>query len=309
MGVALPWACSADDPDLLATLVAAMARLDSFVHAKAEIVRFALPMDLLERATVPLRGRAYLELGWAHFLDGNRELGTDLCLRALADFRSAGDVEGVYSALTRLIRLYIGRPGMEAMAREIWAQLKKIDESCVSPRERLSCQSTVALLFEGGRTVERLQELNRIAQRSGLDALGAVCRLNITDELLLQDRFEEVVMTTDEMLEAGEPMHRVRAIMHHNRAHALVRLGRIEEARQAEQIMLRALPGYAHLVLDLFSMVALQQGRHEDAALMTGSSTRMKRERDLDQDASEAPLIMETRERLEEELGPERRPI
>lgn len=306
VGVALPWACSADDPDLLATLVAAMARLDSFVHANAEIVRFALPMDLLARATVPLRARAHLELGWAHFLDGNRELGTDLCLRALDDFRSAGDVEGVYSALTRLIRLYIGRPGMEAMAKQIWTKLKEIDESCVSPRERLSCQSTVALLFQGGRTVERLQELNRIARRSGLDAQGAVCRLNITDELLLQGRFEEVVKTTDEMLAAGEPMLRVRAIMHHNRAHALVRLGRIEEARQSEQAMLRALPGYAHLALDLFSVVALQQGRPEDAALMVGCSTRMKRERDLDQDASEVALIMETRERLENELGPNR---
>ena len=41
-------------------------------------------------------------------------------------------------------------------------------------------------------------------------------------------------------------------------------------------------------------------------ALMAGCSTRMKRERDLDQDASEATLIMETRERLEKELGPER---
>jgi len=306
VGVALTWACTSDDADLLATLVAAMARLDSFVHVNAEIVRFALPMAVLERATVPLRGRAYLELGWAHFLDGNRELGTDLCLRALSDFRSLGDAEGVYSSLTRLIRLYIGRPGMEEMARQIWAQLKEIDQSSVSLRARLTCHSTVALLFEGGRTVERLEELNRIAQRSGLEAHGAVCRLNITDELLLQDRFEEVVAKTDEMLQAGEPMLRVRAIMHHNRAHALVRLGRIEEARQSEQIMLRALPGYAHLALDLFSLVALQQGRPEDAALMAGCSTRMKRERDLDQDASEATLIMETRERLEKELGPER---
>ncbi len=192
------------------------------------------------------------------------------------------------------------------MARRMWRRLKEIDESSVSLRARLTCHSTVALLFDGGRTVERLEELNRIAQRSGLDAQAAVCRLNVTDELLLQSRFEDVVKTTDEMLAAGEPMQRVRAVMYYNRAHALVRLGRVKEAKTSAQAMLRTLPGYAHLVMDLFSVVALQEGRREDAALMVGCSARIKRERDLHQDASEAELITETLERLHRELGPQR---
>ena len=305
VGVALTWVCSVHEPDLLARLTAALSQLDAFAHTDAEIVRYPLPMDVLDEASLPLRGRANLELGWAHFLDGNREQGTDFSLRALADMEALADSEGVYTALTRLIRLYDGRPGMEPMAREMWARLRQIDESQVSLRARLTCHSTVARLFDGGRSVERLEELHRIAQHAGFDAQAAVCRLHITDELLLRGCFEEVVKATDRMLQAGEPLVRVRATMSYNRAHALVRLGRIEEAKSAAQATLRALPGYAHLVMDLFAVVAVQNGRSEDAALMAGCSARIKHERDL-HDASEATMITETLERLERELGHQR---
>jgi hypothetical protein len=214
------------------------------------------------------------------------------------------DVEGVYTALTRVIRLYNERPGMEVSAREMWARLNAIDETQVSLRAWLTCHSTVALMFGGGRSVERLEELHRIAQHAGFDAQAAVCRLNITDELLVRGRFREVVEATDRMLQAGEPL-RVRAFMHYNRAHALVRLGRIEEAKASAQAVVRALPGFAHLVMDLFAVVAMQDGRHEDAALMTGCSARIKRERDL-HDASEATMISETLEKLELRLGRQR---
>jgi predicted ATPase len=303
VGAALEWACTSDDADLLARLTSAMAQLDTFVHIHAEIVRYPLPIDTLARAALPLRARAYLELGWAHFLDGSRETGTGLCLRALADFRSVDDAEGTYATLARLIRLYHGRPGLESRARLMWNELKQIDEARVSLRTKLACHSTIALLYEGTRTVQRLEDLERMARRSGLDAQAAVCRLNITDELLLEGRYEEVVKQATRMLEAGEPMLRVRAIMYYNRAHALVRLGRIAEARSSAQAMLRTLPGYAYLVMDLFSSVALQEGRSEDAALLAGRSARTKQERDLHQDASEIPLIAETLQRLKEELG------
>ncbi len=304
--IALTWACSAHDPDLLARLVASLAQLDAFAHADAEIVRYRWPIDLLEAASLPLRARARLELGWAHFLDGNRELGTDLTLRALVDMEALDDAEGIYTALTRLIRLYDGRPGMEPRARAMWVRLKQIDESQVSLRSRLTCHSTVALLFEGGRSVERLEELHRIAQHAGFDAQAAVCRLNITDELLIRGQFDEVVKSTDILLQAGEPLVRVRAVMYYNRAHALVRLGRVDEAKDSAQAMLRALPRYAHLVMDLFAVVALQTGRPEDAALMAGCSAHIKRERDLHHDASEVAMINQTRERLELELGGQR---
>ena len=90
VGVALIWACSADEADLLARLVAALAQLDNFVHADSELVRYRLPMDILEERPSSA-GRANLELGWAHFLDGNRELGTDLFQRALADMEALGE--------------------------------------------------------------------------------------------------------------------------------------------------------------------------------------------------------------------------
>ena len=303
--VALTWVCSLREPDLLARLTAALSQLDGLAHADAEIVRYPLPLDVVEEASLNLRGQAYLELGWAHFLDGNLELGTDLSLRALTDMDALGDSEGVYTALTRLIRLYEGRPGMEARAREMWARLKSIDESEVSLRARLTCHSTASIVFAGGRSVERLEELHRIAHHAGFDLQAAVCRLHITDELLLRGRFEELVETTDRMLEAGEPIVRIRAVMCCNRAHALVSLNRIEEAKSSAQAALRAWPGYAHLILDLFAVVALQNGRGEEAALMAGCSARIKRERDL-HDKSKATIIFETLERLDRELGQQR---
>lgn len=301
--VALAWACIDGEPDVLARLVAALAQMDALTHTQAEVVRFALPMDRLDSATPALRAQAHLDLGWAHFLDGHRDLGTKLTLRALADFETLGDEVGIYSALMRLIRLYDGRPGMEASARDMWARLKRIDESQVPLRLRLSCQSTVALRFEGGRSVERLQELHGIAQHAGFDAQAAVCRMNITDELLLRGRFDEVVRAADSMLEAGEPLLRVRAVICQNRAHALARLGRTSEAQVSAQLMLRTLPGYTHLVMDLFALVAAQAGRHSDAALLAGCSASIKRARDLHDDASEVVINAETRALLEHALG------
>ena len=187
----------------------------------------------------------------------------------------------------------------------MWARLKSIDESEVSLRARLTCHSTASIVFAGGRSVERLEELHRIAHHAGFDLQAAVCRLHITDELLLRGRFEELVETTDRMLEAGEPIVRIRAVMCCNRAHALVSLNRIEEAKSSAQAALRAWPGYAHLILDLFAVVALQNGRGEEAALMAGCSARIKRERDL-HDKSKATIIFETLERLDRELGQQR---
>ena len=136
-------------------------------------------------------GALGLSLGWAHFLDGNRELGTELGLQALADFESLSDSVGTYDALLRLVRLYDGRPGMEEPARATWARLKSMDDGLSPLRLRLVCQSTVALVFERAGDVERLKELEKIAREAGLDAQAAVCRLKITDELLLGARYEE----------------------------------------------------------------------------------------------------------------------
>lgn len=304
--VALVFACAESDPDVLALLVAAMAELDTVTYTPAEVVRLVVPMDTLGRASPKTRARARLELGWAHYLDGHRELGTDLSLLALADFEALNDTVGVYTALMRLSRLYGGRPGMEPLAQDAWTRLQGFDASQVPLRLRLTCDSTAARHFGAGRSVEQLQELSRVAEQAGFDAQAATCRMQITDQLLRLGRYEDVVSVSDGMGRFDEPLLRVRAVVCHNRAHALVRLGRVAEARQAAQVVQRALPGYAYLVLDLFALVAVQEGRFRDAALMAGCSARTKNERNLEDENSEVALIQETRSRLNSELGDDR---
>jgi tetratricopeptide (TPR) repeat protein len=195
---------------------------------------------------------------------------------------------------------------MEEPARATWARLKSMDDGQVPLRLRLVCQSTVALVFERDGDVERLKELEKIARDAGLDAQAAVCRLKITDELLLGARYEKAAEMASAMLQAGEPMPRIRALIQHNLAHALVRLGRVAEAQAAAQATLRALPAYAHLVMDLFARVAAQEGRFEDAAVLAGCSAQIKRDRDLHPDASEIGMIEETRQQIEQTLGVDR---
>jgi len=299
-------ACSEGDPEVLARLVAALAQLDALAQMPAEVVRVAVPMDRVACASPALRARAQLELGWAHFLDGHRDQGTDLTLRALADFEVLDDQVGSYSAMTRLGRLYIGRPGMEERAQDIWVRLKRIDETGIPLRLRLTCEITLTPEFEGGRSVQRLQELLRIAQQSGFEYLAGVCRMRITDELLRQGRNGEVVSVADGTLQSDEPNLRNRAVIHHNRAHALVRLGRHAEAQVAARVVLRAMPGYAFLVMDLFALVAAQTGQHEQAALLLGCSAQVKRERDVQDEGPELALIKETLALLKRELGESR---
>ena len=304
--VALNWACADGDPNVLAFLVAALARLDVVAQEPSEVVLLPVPLGRLAAAAQALRAQASLGLGWAHFMDGHREIGTALTLQASEDFEHLGDVAGTYVALISLCRLYSGRPGMEALAQDAWARLKQVDEAKVPLRFQIICHSTVTGLFEEGRSVERLRQLQFVAQHAGFDAQAAVCSMQITDELLLQGRFEEVVEVSDVMLKGREPILRMRAMILHNRAHALVRLGRIAEAQAVAQDMHRAVPGYAYMVLDLFALAAVQRGRHNDAGLLAGCSARIKRDRGQQDERSEVALISETLLMLTDELGPER---
>jgi hypothetical protein len=298
IGAALEWACTQDDPPLLATLVAACAQLDTFAHLAAEAVRMQIPIDTLHRAPPSLRARATSELGWAHFLDGSREVGAVLLQQGLDDFESLGDVTGIYISLTRLIRVCQGRPRTQADASKLWERLTRIDTTRVPLRWRLSCESTVALLFDGTRRIERLQQLLRVAEQSGFETQATICNLNITDELLLQHRFEEAAATAGALVKAGSPWLRSFAMICHNQAHALVRLDRLAEARAAVRQLLRAMPSAAHMAMDLFALVAVRQARYDDAALLAGCSARIKRERDWSADPAEAALIDETLQTL-----------
>lgn len=295
---ALLWACEAREPDVLASLVGALVQIDSFVQLPPEIVQCGVPMDVLDQATPSLRAAACLEFSWAHYADGSRELGTELAQRALADFKALGDVAGVYRALAQLVRLYESRPDMLDEAERAWNHLREIDESQVPLRTRLSCTITNSLFYGGVRTVSRLKELEEIAHRSGFDALAAVCRVHITDELLIESSFEEVVETAQRFLDAGEFRPRVKGLILNNQALALVQLGRVREAYGPARAALRALPSSAYIVIDAFALAAARDDRLVDAALMAGYGARVRRERDERPDSAEATAIAETMSRL-----------
>lgn len=306
VGAALAWALGVRHSELLARLVTAQAMLDVFAQTQAVVVRIALPQEILQDAPLPLRARAYLELSWAHYLDGRREFGTELALKALADFETLGDITGTYRCLMRLTRLYGGRPGTQDHAHQTWQRLQQLNESAVPLRPRLVCAITVGSQYGGSRTVARLQELQDIARRAGFDTQAAVCRTNITDELLLQGRFEEAVETARTMLLGDESRPRSSALINHNLALALVQLGRIDEAQAPGRASVRALPSAAHLIVDIFALAAVRASRFVDAALMAGFSAQVKLERDLHSEPTEAAVIAESMAHLRSALGPER---
>ena len=303
---ALAWACEAAEPDTLARLVAALALIDSFVQSQAEIVQCAVPMPVLERAAPALRAVAWLEFSWAHYTDGSREIGTELALRALNDFRSLGDTAGEYRALAQLTRLYESRPSTLDDAKRAWEALQQVDTRDVPLRTRLTCEIAAGLQHGVTRSVARLQELEHMARSSGFGALAAVCRARITDELLIERRFDEVVATAQRCLDAGEFRPRVRGLILLNQALALVQLGREREAHGAARAALRALPSSSYVVAATFALAAARDGRLSEAALMTGYAESARRARDERPDPAEADAIAETAALLRDGLAAER---
>jgi predicted ATPase/class 3 adenylate cyclase len=301
---ALEWACEAREPDLLARLVAALAQIDSLNHRQAEVVQLDVPIAVLLEAQRPLRAAACLEFSWAHYSDGSRKLGTELALRALADFNEIGDTAGAYRALAQLIRLYESRLGTQEEVNKARAMFQQIDARTVPLRTRLFCSITAG--SQHGRTMARLKELEEIAHRSGFEALAAACRTHITDELLIEGRFEEAVETAQRFLDAGEFRPRDRALILNNQALALVQLGRVRHAHEPSRAALRALPSAAHTIVDIFALAAAREGRFVDAGLMFGYGDKVRRERDRQSDPAEAAVIAETGAALKQALAAER---
>ena len=303
---ALTWACAAEEPDLLALLAAALAQIDSFIQRRAEILQYDVPMQMLQRADPALRAVACLEISWAHYADGSREKGTELALRALEDFAAAGDEAGEFRALAQLIRLSESRPGLRDKANEALSRLHALDSSRVPLRTWLSCTIGAGLQYERDRSVARLQELEDIARRAGYAALAAVCRVQITDELLIEGRFEEAVDACERFLEGDEARPRAKGLMLVNQALALVQLGRVGEAREPARKALRVLPSSAYVVADTFALAAAREGRWVEAALMAAYGARSRRERDESPDPAEATVINETGARLKAALAADR---
>ena len=302
---ALAWACEAAEPDVLARLVAALG-VDRFVRAVAGRDRPVRRSDAGAgtRGTGLARRRlaGILELGAPPTEARN---GTELALRALSDFRSLGDTAGEYRALAQLARLYESRPSTLDDAKRAWEQLQQIDIGSVPLRSRLTCEIAAGLQHGSTRSVERLQELEDMARRSGFGALAAVCRARITDELLIERRFDEVVASAQRFgMPASSP--RVRGLILLNQALALVQLGRAREACGAARAALRALPSSSYVVAATFALAAARDGRLPEAALMAGYAERARRERDERPDPAEADAIAETAALLHEGLAAER---
>lgn len=301
---ALAWACEERDPDLLARLVAALAQIDNFSRSHAEVVHSGVPMDTLLQAQPVWRAAACVEFGWAHFLDGDRRVGTTLTQQAVQDFRALGDTAGSYQALAQLIRLCESRPDQMGEARQAARDLAAIDESRVPLRCQLFRGITAGLQYAGERTVARLRELHDLAQRSGFDTLAAVCRVHITDQLLIDGRFADVVDEARRFDPADEPRPRVRATLMVNLVLALVQLGRVSEASEPAREVLRTLPSAAYQVVASFALAAAREGRHEDAACMIGFSERVRYERDQRADPAEAASDAEVIDRLTKAMEP-----
>ena len=300
----LAWACTVREPDVLASLTAALAQIDAFAHLRAEVLLFELPMHVLGDAMPSLRAAACLGLCWAHYADGNREVATELAQRALADFSAVGDVDGAYRALAQLVRVYESRPGMAEQARECRERLQAMDDRDVLMRTRL--MAAITLTPQGEETVARLQSLHDMGRRAGFDTLAAICRAHLTDKLLVERRFEEAADLAARYIEAGEVLPRARALILNNQAQALIELGRFDEANEAARAALAALPSLVAMVIDVFASAALKQGRQADAAVLHGFGLRLRADRDQVPDLAEAATIATTRTQLEAVFSPAR---
>lgn len=303
---ALAWACGADEPDLLARLVAGLGAIDSFQRTPAEILRLPLPMDLLGRALPSFRGPALLELAEAQMSDGNRERGSELVACALADFQAAGDEPGAYRAHALQVRLFESRPGLQAQAREAWAALRALETGRLPCRTLLRAEIATGLQYGGGRTPERLRDLEAAATRCGFEALAVVCRVHLLDEWLIAGHHAEVVDGAARWLAQGIQNVRVRATVLHNQALALVLLGRHAEAHAAAAQVLRLLPKPWHVALIPLALAAALQGRLRESAMLAGWIGQALEQRGQGMDPAERAAFSQAMARLRERLAPPR---
>lgn len=300
---ALIWAAEAGCADTLARLTATLAVLDTLLYREAEVLRLALPLERLQQARPELRARALLELGWAHYTDGSREQGSRLSQQACDDFRALGDARGVFRATAQLIRLYESRPGMQAQAEAARQDLLSQTLTDVPLRTHMFCSLACGAQDRAQRTVGFYQVNEELAQRSGFDVLASVCRVLMTNALLIAGRYDETVALCERAAQACAPFPRLLATLLQNQVLALVRLDREADAREPAHRALRALPS-AVGVFDAFAYAAAMAGRWRDAALIHGHAQQRRRRRDAGLDPAEAAAIDETLQRLREQLDP-----
>ncbi len=191
---------------------------------------------------------------------------------------------------------------MHAEAVAARRELSLLDDRDIPLRTRMQC-ALANSLFDGSRTVALLTELKTVSQRAGFAGLAALCDVHITDQLLVESRFDEVVATAQRFLDAGEARPRVKGLMLHNQALALVRLGQISDASVGARAALRMLPNYAHVIVGTLALAAALESRMADAALMSGYAERVRLMRNQTADFAEAAAIDQTAALLRDALS------
>jgi hypothetical protein len=194
---------------------------------------------------------------------------------------------------------------MMAEAREAASAIAEIDEDRVPLRAQLFRACMAGLQYaDGERTTSRLLELHDLAARSGYDTLASVCRAHVTDQLLIEGKFDEVVATVQRFEAAGETRPRIRATLMVNLVLALVHLGRTAEAAEPARIVVRTLPSSAYHVVRAFALAAAREGQFDNAALMMGYADRVHRDRNQHPDPAEAAAEQEIERTLSAALPP-----
>ncbi len=300
---ALVYAAVTGEADDLARLVTAMAMMDSFLCRQSEVLQLDIPLALLAKATPELRASAYLELSWQHYMDGDRVLGTQLAQDAFELFNAQGQPARAYRALAQLTRLYESRPGLAPQAQACWERLQQMDDRQLPLRIRLFCNISCGLLHRAGFTAERMQVFGRLAAGAGFEAMAALSVCNVTDKMLIAGRAEDAVAVALRLMPSRTTLPRAHAIVEHNLALALIRLGRVQEAHGHARSAYRSMPGIAHFLVDAFALVAAREGRYTDAAVLHGCGSSARRARDEQPDHSEAAAIAETASLLQQGLS------
>ncbi len=296
---ALAWACEQRSPDDVAQLVTALSMMDWLLCRQAEVLVCGVPLDLLAQASPARRAAAYLEFSWAHYCDGSHALGAKLSEEAFDLFAGLGETALAYRALAQLARLQESRPGMSDAAQVAWQRLQQFDDRQLSLRTRLFCAISAGPADRPDYTIERLQELRQLADEAGFESTAAICGCNLTDKLLMAGRHAEAVATADLLLLSTGPRPRANAFILHNKAAALISLGRCDEAYESACLAFQTMPAVAHFLIDTFALGAAQEGRLADAAVLHGCGNRIREENHEAPDAWEASAIAETAARLE----------
>lgn len=291
---ALAWACLQQSPDDAAQLVTALSMMDWLLCRQAEVLACDVPLALLAEAAPPKRAAAYLEFSWAHFCDGSHALGAQLSEEAFELFTQLGEGALAYRALAQLSRLQECRPGMADAAQAAWQRLQRLDDRGISLRNQIFCAVSAGPANRPDYTIERLQELRNLADEAGFESAAAICGCNLTDKLLMARRYDEAVTTADQLLRATGVRPRATAFILHNKAAALISLGRVDEAYETGRLAFQTMPAVAHFLVAAFALGAALEGRLTDAALLHGCGCRIRDENHEAPDAWEAWAIANT---------------